>query len=289
MKISIVTPSFNQGRFLEETMCSVIDQGYPELEYMVVDGGSTDDSVEVIRAHQERLSWWTSQKDEGQYDAINKGFQRSSGEVMAWLNADDKYLPWTLSTVADVMKSLPEVEWLTTRFHFFWDETGRPARCEEHPGFSGAQVLQGGALPGCGWPAWAFIQQEATFWRRSLWNQCGAQLNGRDYSLAADFDLWMRFAARAELYFVDLPLAGFRQHAQQKTGRQMNEYLRQAKAAFSNNGGRPPGALKGFWLKNTGKLIRHFQRRHAAACGQRGRKNHAVFDLDSRKWELRKC
>src|SRR5712672_634542 len=111
-KISLVTPSFNQGSFLEETIRSVLDQNYPNLEYVVIDGGSTDGSVEIIKKYERRLTWWISAPDGGQYEAINKGFARTTGEIMAWLNADDKYLPWTLSVVGDLMSTLPQVEWL---------------------------------------------------------------------------------------------------------------------------------------------------------------------------------
>jgi hypothetical protein len=167
-RISIVTPSFNQGAFIEETIQSVLDQNYPKLEYDVVDGGSKDDSLQIIQKHQARLAWSVSEADKGQYDAINKGFGHTTGEIMAWINSDDKYLPWTFSAVAEVMTALPQIDWLTSRFHMFCDQRGRVVRCEEHPGFSRDQVLSGGTLPGCGWPAWAFVQQEATFWRRSL-------------------------------------------------------------------------------------------------------------------------
>src|SRR5215212_7784658 len=113
-RISIVTPSFNQGRFLRETMQSVLGQGYPNLEYVVIDGGSTDESVDIIRGHEQQLAAWVSEKDAGQYDAINKGFARTSGEVMAWLNSDDKYTPWALPVVGEIFAQLPEVKWLTT-------------------------------------------------------------------------------------------------------------------------------------------------------------------------------
>ena len=117
-RITIVTPSFNQGQFLDQAMRSVLDQGYPDLEYMVVDGGSSDDSAEIIRDHEDRLAWWVSEPDGDQYDALNKGFARTTGEIMGWLNADDLHLSWTLALVAEVFRIAPSVntaspEWMS--------------------------------------------------------------------------------------------------------------------------------------------------------------------------------
>jgi hypothetical protein len=286
-RISIVTPSFNQASFLEETIRSVLDQNYPNLEYIIVDGGSTDGSVQIIKKYADKLAWWVSEPDKGQYDAINKGFSHSTGEIMGWLNSDDKYVPWTFVTLADVLSSLPQLEWVTSLFHLFWDERGQAVSCETHPGFSRELILAGGTLPGSGWPAWTFIQQESTFWRRSLWNKAGGRLDTR-WSLAGDFDLWLNFAQNAQLYSIPTPLAGFRRHQQQKTAGHMEEYIRQAKEAFAARGGTAPSRLKTLWLRNSGKLLRFLQRRHAFAAKQQGMLNRCVFAGNGARWELRK-
>jgi glycosyltransferase involved in cell wall biosynthesis len=108
-KVSIITPSFNQGKFLEASICSVLEQNYPNIEYIIVDGGSQDESVEVIKKYQDRLAWWVSEKDKGHADALNKGFSRATGEILAWLNSDDIYFPNAISEVVAVLTSHPEV------------------------------------------------------------------------------------------------------------------------------------------------------------------------------------
>ena len=115
-KISIVTPSLNQGQFLEETIRSVLLQGYPDLEYIIIDGGSTDDTLKVIQRYESLLAYWISEKDEGMYNAINKGFSIATGEIMAWLNSDDKYTPWALNVIGDIFRKLSEVEWVTSLY-----------------------------------------------------------------------------------------------------------------------------------------------------------------------------
>jgi len=263
-KISIVTPSYNQGRFLEEAMLSVLTQDYPDLEYVVVDGGSTDGSVDLIRRHEERLAYWVSKPDAGQYDALDKGFSKTTGEVMAWLNSDDKYTPWAFQIVGEIFASLPEVEWLTTLYPLTWDERGRATRCTYQSGYSRQGFFRGENLPGAGWFAKGFIQQESTFWRRSLWDRAGGYV-ATSLKLASDFELWARFYQQAELYGVGTPLAGFRVHRDQKTALHFDEYIQEAKQVLLNSGdGRPYSKVESFLRA---KVLPYIPRRWATRLG----------------------
>jgi glycosyltransferase involved in cell wall biosynthesis len=247
-RISIVTPSFNQGRFLDEAMRSVLEQDYPSFEYIVIDGGSTDDSLEVIRKYEKHLAFWTSEPDGGPYDAINRGFARSTGSVMAWLNADDKFLPGAFAIVGEIFASLPHVEWITTNYPVTWDADGAVAKCGRFDGFSREGFLHGENLLGAGWLAMGWIQQESTFWRRSLWESAGGRLD-TSYDLASDFELWARFFEHAHLYGVDSPLGGFRIHGDQRSLNHMDRYVEQALRALACHGGRPGNVLWGLAAK----------------------------------------
>jgi glycosyltransferase involved in cell wall biosynthesis len=241
--ISIVTPSFNQGKFLRAAMRSVLDQVEISPEYIVMDGGSADESLEIIRENEARLHFWRSAPDAGHYAAINEGFSRSTGEIMAWLNSDDQYLPGALSIVADVFSAFPEVEWLTTLFPLRWDERGRIVRCSPRRGYSRAAFLAAENLPTGDWFREGCIQQETTFWRRSLWERAGGALDTR-WKLAADFELWARFFKLADLYAVDAPLGGFRWHGNQRSNLQRETYEREAMEILHADGGGPPGRAR---------------------------------------------
>jgi len=261
LKFSIVTPSFNQASYLDAAMRSVLDQHDTDLEYVVMDGGSTDGSVEIIGKYADRLNYWESAKDSGQYDAITRGFQKTSGEIMAWLNSDDQYTPWAFSIVNEIFEQHPQIEWLTTTTQIRWDAAGRAVRALNVPGYSKTGFMRGEHLPLPGRFTLGWIQQESTFWRRSLWDKAGAQV-GNDYSLAGDFELWARFFEHAELYAVEAPLGGFRFHGDQKTGGDRLDYLTEAKHALHAHGGSHPdsfiGSLRKFGLfKSEAKIVRH--------------------------------
>ncbi len=222
-KISLVTPNYNYGHFLEATIRSVLDQDYPNLEYIVIDDGSTDGSVEVIRHHADRLAHWETGANRGQYATITSGFERSTGEIFGWLNSDDMQLPWTLRAVGDIFARFPEIEWITSLHPGHWDREGFLERFSHTMGFSRASFLDGRNLP----PAARLrrsvpsrnrelIQQESTFWRRTLWERAGG-FASQEFSSAGDFELWARFYRHAELIGVGIPLAGFRHQDQQQT------------------------------------------------------------------------
>lgn len=241
--ISIVTPSFNQGQFIEMTIRSILDQGYPNLEYVIIDGGSTDGSTEIIQKHEGQLAYWVSEPDGGQYDAINKGFSKTTGEIMAWLNSDDKYTPWALSVVAEIFTAFPQVEWLTTTCAMRLNQAGVVVKCGHNGGFNPRAFFKGANLPGRNWYSSGWIQQESTFWRRSLWDRTGGNINS-SLKLAGDFALWTKFFRHADLYAVSSPLGCFRMHENQKTANQMQTYLEEAETLLREYGGRPYGKLE---------------------------------------------
>jgi glycosyltransferase involved in cell wall biosynthesis len=199
-RISLVTPSFNQAGLLRETIESVLSQGCPELDYVVIDGASTDGSAEIIAEYSDRLSYWVSEPDGGLYAALNKGFAHTDGEIMGWINSSDLHYPWTLRIVAEIFSQLPEVEWvmgMPTQF-----TAGGAPRSVQSRYFNVYDVLAGG---------YRWIQQESVFWRRSLWDRAGAGLD-ESLRLAADFDLWLRFLRLAPLHHVQTVLGGWRVH-----------------------------------------------------------------------------
>ena len=237
--VSIVTPCLNQAAYIEATLSSVLDATSPPDEFVVVDGASDDGSAAVIERFADQLTWWVSEPDDGQYAAIQKGFERTTGEVMAWLNAGDLFMPWTLSVVRELFAVFPKMQWLTTQRPLIVDEQGRVVSCEFIGGFAARSFNAGVNLPGGDWFARAGIQQESTFWRRELWERAGGRLD-TDLQLAGDFELWLRFFEHANLFSLDSPLAGHRVHRGQKT-EMLDDYVTEAGGALRKAGHALPG------------------------------------------------
>ena len=203
-KVSIVTPSFNQAPFLEQTLRSVLEQDYPNLEYIVIDGGSSDGSLEIIHKYADRLAYWQSQPDQGQTDAINQGFARASGEILAWLNSDDLLLPGAVSVAVRALHEHPEAAMV------YGDALLINAEGKTIGKFPAAQTDYRKLRRG-----YVHIPQQASFFRADLWQQV-APLDVSFY-FAMDYDLWVRLAALAPLVYVPELWAAFRLHGAGKS------------------------------------------------------------------------
>jgi len=200
-RIALVTPVRNSAKYLEQSIQSVLAQGYVNLDYYIIDGGSTDGSVEIIRKYERQISGWVSEPDRGMYDALNKGFARTSGEIMGWISATDQLHIGGLKVVGSVFRDFREIEWISGRRTAFNDD-GITVRVDPVLRWSRHRFLAG---------ANRHIQQESTYWRKSLWDKAGAYVDA-EWRYASDFELWLRFFRYAQLYSVDALIGGFREH-----------------------------------------------------------------------------
>jgi hypothetical protein len=238
--ISIVTPCLNQGTTIRQAIESVANNDNPNIEHIIVDGGSTDDTLKII-------SEYGSVKliigdDDGPYDAINTGFSHARGEIFAWLNADDFYLPHALDVVGSVFGAFENIRWLTTTYPLTADPNGHITGAGMVACYSRKRALRPDSgrlnrqVP-------TLMQQESTLWRRSLWEETGAMIDTQ-YPLAADFELWLRFWRVTEPVAIDSPIACFRHHDAQRSRVHEAEYREDVEAALGRHGIRQAGLIR---------------------------------------------
>ncbi len=203
--ISIVVPSYNQASFLKASIDSVLNQNYPNLELVLVDGGSTDGSVEIIEQYRRRFSWWCSESDGGQVRALNKGFAKTSGKIMGWLNSDDMYMPYTLAEVARFFSKHPEIDVIYGN-RILIDADGAEIGRWILPPHENGLLSKADVVP-----------QETVFWRRRIWDKIGGRLDEK-FTFAMDWDMLVRFRdAGARMKRLPMFLGLFRIHDRQKS------------------------------------------------------------------------
>jgi glycosyltransferase involved in cell wall biosynthesis len=218
--VSIVTPSYNQARFLEATLRSVLEQDYPAIEYLVVDGASTDGSVDIIRRYASRLAWWVSEKDSGQSEAINKGLQRAKGHIVGWLNSDDLYLPGAVSAAVAAFNAHPSAGLV------YGDAVAIDARGNRFNLMRARQYTLTDLM------AFNIICQPAAFMRRSVLEQVN-YLNPA-YHLLMDNLLWMDMAQVAPIVYIPQTWAAARYHDQAKNRTRGAAYGREARVLIAD-------------------------------------------------------
>ncbi|MCW5875536.1 MAG: glycosyltransferase [Anaerolineales bacterium] len=252
--VSIVTPSYNQAAYLEQAMQSVFAQNYANIEYIVVDGASTDDSRRIIQKHARRLAWWVSEPDQGQTDAINKGFARSTGKYLAWLNADDVLYPEAVAEAVAYLEAHPQTGLVYGDADYI-DAGGRvlgrfPAAQTDY-----ARLRRG----------YVHIPQQAAFWRADLWQQVGPL--DPTFVFAMDYDLWVRLARISRIQYLPRLWAQFRLHADSKTiqndQRAWDEMLR---VHWREGGGHLAPIVAKYWLRRLVAPLIHARRRRLLAA-----------------------
>ena len=210
-KISIVTPSYNQGQFIEETIRSVLLQGYPNLEYIIIDGGSTDDSVEIIKKYEPWLKYWVSEPDKGQSHAINKGWKMATGEIFAYLNSDDTYLPGAIIAAESFLTEHPDISMIYGNCNFV-DEEGKVICTYNGKEFDVKEMLFANIIP-----------QQTVFFRDYVLDKIGYL--DESLHMTMDMDMWIRIGLKLKLKYIAVLLANMRRYASNKTTAQIGDFL----------------------------------------------------------------
>ena len=202
-KLSIVTPTLNQGQFFEQSIRSVLLQGYPNLEYFIIDGGSTDETIDIIEKYEKWITYWISEKDQGQTQAINKGFKETSGEIVAWLNSDDFYTAEALSIVGSAFLNLSDVDLIYGDMLEIYEDRGV------------IKMIKGREFCRVDLIRFKFIMQPTCFWRRTLFDKIGYL--DESYHYVFDLEYWIRAGLSMSIKYLPETLAFFRVHSKAKT------------------------------------------------------------------------
>jgi len=197
-RLSVITPSFNHGRFLEQTILSIIDQDYLNIEYIIIDGGSTDNSIEIIRKYENRIAYWVSEPDEGHRYALKKGFDRATGDVVAWQNADDYYEPDVFGQVMRVFEDHPKVDLVYGNVRLVDENSLSLGELRYVPATFWSTLFEG-----------FMMNNQAAFFRRTLWDAMGG-ITFHDHNF--DYDLFLRATRIARPFFVHRTLGNYRNH-----------------------------------------------------------------------------
>lgn len=232
-KISIVTPSYNQANFIRATIDSVLSQDYPNFEYFVVDGGSTDGTLEILKSYGKKLNW-VSQKDRGQADAINKGLRKAKGDVLAYLNSDDIYLPGTLRRVGEYYAHT-QADWITGDCLTI-DENGRESKANKIISLY-KRFLMFFYSPLTLRIADSMLPQPSTFWSRKAWDKVG-EFNEK-YHYVMDYDYWLRMSKYYVPQDLKAPLSGFRFQIDSKSQTGRAKLMAEGLVSLKANGATP--------------------------------------------------
>lgn len=233
LSISVVTSCYNGEKYIEDTIRSVINQQYQNLQYILIDGASTDNTMAIVEKYKNDIDIIISEPDNGQYHGIMKGLQLANGDIMAWLNADDFYYPWTFSLVNRIFQKFPDVHWIIGLPTYSNNFSDCIKVCSTTPSYPRRYIKKGFFK----YPLAGYLQQESMFWRKSLWEEAGGLNLNLPY--VADYELWTRFAKITELVALTVPLASFRQRPGEQRSN-INSYYENEADQVAKEIARPP-------------------------------------------------